>query len=479
VLGLGPAAQGYSRLKMGGRERVGIEPGGGARESPRTRQATPAFGQEGLLALQRTAGNAATGRMLNRLLARQTAQAAQDAEQDALTGPDNWTKDELKSIQRELRRLRLYSRLIDGIYGFGTRQGLIEAFGNNSWEVMTATDVLAALQVADRPTGGTGHSLRYGSLFDDGVLDVTIGIGYMEGNAEGMAAVSSEVATALTAAGFTADDSGAIDVLMNGAGRSAVADHVSTFFLKRAAFVHTPVAGSPIAVDVVVRIVANPTGQFGAEAAADFRSAMMFGDIAYYHGHARYGSGPDFDANFAGFDLLDAPHGTIVQQIDRYAELERTLRAEGDPWTVFKRRVEAQTLLVHFNNQGNVWLNDHNPHANDPSERFGSRLMYWSLEIDTAIGDVETGPDGDLKDAIAKEYRVLGFADVIETRRIIYLVGGAGASFMSLLNDVMAEASAEQILTDMNVQMRQGEYQGPDAHGVPFKWSGISDNPNM
>jgi len=59
---------------------------------------------------------------------------------------------------------------------------------------------------------------------------------------------------------------------------------------------------------------------------------MTQGDAAYYSGHGRYGSGPDFDRNFGKFTLKDKD-GNVEQVIDDYHVLEDVLRHEGDPWT--------------------------------------------------------------------------------------------------------------------------------------------------
>jgi hypothetical protein len=46
--------------------------------------------------------------------------------------------------------------------------------------VLNAATVLARLQAATRPRGGSGHDFRYGELFKDGLLDITFGFGFME-----------------------------------------------------------------------------------------------------------------------------------------------------------------------------------------------------------------------------------------------------------------------------------------------------------
>src|SRR5205807_2703258 len=122
-----------------------------------------------ILALQRSAGNrAVTGMILQR-------QPVEIPEVTVVGEPTD--REQMKAIQRELRRLRLYSAGIDGIEGFFTDQGLTEAFGGDEWFAMDNDDILARLQAAERPPAGGGHQLRYAELFKDGVLDVTLGFG--------------------------------------------------------------------------------------------------------------------------------------------------------------------------------------------------------------------------------------------------------------------------------------------------------------
>ena len=92
-----------------------------------------------------------------------------------------WTKDEVRPIQRELRRIRLYNLGIDGVLGKVSDQGLVEAFGGDEWRTLDSATVLRAPQgrraAEDR---ARAHDFRYGELFKDGLLDLTFGYGFME-----------------------------------------------------------------------------------------------------------------------------------------------------------------------------------------------------------------------------------------------------------------------------------------------------------
>src|SRR5215218_6171388 len=99
--------------------------------------AAPELTPTGMLALQRSIGNAAVGRLLQR---RVTMTTEGEPPAPAATGSAAWTEDEVRTIQRELTRLRLYNLNIDGDFGQRTEVSLSEAFGDESWRTRTATE---------------------------------------------------------------------------------------------------------------------------------------------------------------------------------------------------------------------------------------------------------------------------------------------------------------------------------------------------
>jgi hypothetical protein len=465
--------------------------------SPMTLGAGSADRASAIIGLQRSAGNRATSALI---LARQVVTIPEVT----ITGEPT-DKEQIKAIQRQLRRLRLYEKGIDGISGFFTEQGLTEAFGGDEWQALSDADVLSRLQAAARPPAGGGHQLRYAELFKDGVLDITLGFGYTEGELEGrtdMAAYSRALpvvaGTALTGLGFTDDLEGA-RTLLGGIGRPIARDAIGAFYVKRAAFTYAPVAGTPRSIDVVVRVISDADGRRGGEALAAFVDAMASGDVAYYIGHGRYGSGPDFDQDYV--IRLKDDSGNVTQVLDDHDVLEHILEREGDPWTVFQRRVSATppTIEVEVTDAGNLWLNARNAHPHE----FGARLMYWALEHGTRVA---TGPGGQLEQATAASshrYRVIVFhgcrtqdydrslratsgfgtreADIIETNRPVHFIADAAHAggvevqpFMAFLRDLMAQDSGEKIVRDMGAVMQANE---PSYTGNPYLFSGLGDNP--
>jgi len=443
----------------------------------------------GVLALQQAGGNAGVSRMLQRQVPLEVDP------QELPQPPESWTREEVRPIQRELERLRLYQG-VDGQLGPRTEQGLVEAFGGDQWRTMAPDAVLARLAGAQRPRG-RGHAMRYAELFKDGVLDLTLGLGYLEEtNPEtgesALVGLIQEFEQAFDARGFRSDAARAREV-MRRAGRGLGSSAFGTFFLKENAMIYTPPAGEPRPIHVIVRLVANPGGDKGAEAGAAFREGMTQGDVSYYSGHGRYGSGPDFDRNFARFTLRNEAGEERV--IYDYTELEHELRRRGNPWQVFLREVQSGRLQVDLSNAGNLRLAVRNLHPHE----FGAKLMYWAME-QTGTQPL-TGEGGQLAEEAAahpeRKYRLMVFdgcrtqdyernirstpgydrrsTDMIQTRRAVGFEAEV-ETFMAFMEGIIGQQSAEDVVKGMNAQMAAHE---TDAAGesAPFVGSGFQDNP--
>jgi hypothetical protein len=220
---------------------------------------------------------------------------------------------------------------------------------------------------------------------------------------------------------------------------------------------------------------------------------MVQSDVAYYTGHGRYGSGPDFDRNYT-IDLLDKDGG-VEQHFDKYTDAEAVLKREGKPtgrtaWQQFMHRVDKGTIRVNGSNDGNVVLNTNNAHPNE----FGSNLMYWNLTKNGPATTKQTGPKGPLGDAADaapdRKYRVMVFdgcrsvdyekqlrktkgfdsksADMFGSS-VELNWGDEGKTLAAFLDSIIAMQSAEKIATNMDKQQSvgRGSYH-------PY---GVDDNP--
>ncbi|MBW1879430.1 MAG: hypothetical protein JRI25_18870 [Deltaproteobacteria bacterium] len=397
-----------------------------------------------------------------------------------------WSKTEAKSIQRQLKRLGLYKLGIDGAIGKGSKAGLVEAFGSDEWRMLGAADVLTKLKAAKTPKS-KADKYRYGEMFKDGVLDLTIGIGYDEDDNHLDAILGFE--EVLAARDFEPNAGARAAELYTQAGRTVEKADFGQYYVKENALMYTPpVGGPPRPIHAVVRLVFSHDGKEGKKAADAFKEGMAESDVAYYSGHGRYGSGPDFDRNMT-FDLKDA-EGNVEQHIEDYTVLKKVLAKEGKarsrgPWAQFMWRVNKKRIEVNGDNEGNVFLNPKNKH----SKEFGARLMYWNLERTGKGAKLQTGKDGPLDKALdseeARKYRIVVFdgcrtkdyltavrgtpgmkkdtTDIAATRRSVDW-GDEANTLAEFLDGIIGQQSKESIIKDMDSK------QSPSKKGG--KWGG-------
>lgn len=406
-----------------------------------------------------------------------------------------WTSTQKKAIQRQLKRLGLYTGAIDGLIGPISEVGLMEAFGSEEWRTLSGTACLARLTPLRPPTGTQGeHRLRWAELFRGGVCDLTLGVGFDEGDSHGP--LLSELRAGLKARGLYLDAGRTRAAQLYAAvNRSLPADAFGEFYVRNSAIRFVPPAGSAVDVHLVVRLLYPSNESAGGQAAAAFTEGLLHSDIAYYSGHARYGSGPDFDRNMS-FELLDAS-GMIERVIEDYSDLEVFLTQEGSPsgrsaWSQFLYRVDAHRIRVNGANEGNVFLNPTNRH----SEEFGGKLMYWNLARGGGLGaSVVTGSSGALAQRPAsRRYNLWVFdgcrtqdyltslratprldarqTDLLVTRRVLYWSDN-GRTFTSFLDGILGLSTAEQLMRAMDAQNLTGSDGGTPA----MRGDGFTENP--
>lgn len=390
-------------------------------------------------------------------------------------GPATWPKKDVIAVQTELKRIGLYTKTIDGVFGGGSDAGLVEAFGGDQWRTMPVADVLNQLKgAASKAAPADGKAFRYGEMFKDGVLDMTIGVGFDEGGNHIAAIEAFE--DVLGGFGFSVD-AGLAMKLYEQAGHGVGPSDFGKYFVKSNALTYKPPVGGERKVHAVVRLLFSMDGNDGGEARDGMSDGLANSDVAYYSGHGRYGSGPDFDRNMS-FELKD-DKGAVVRKIDDYEVLEHTLAEEGkaqgrSAWAQFEYRIKKGTLNVIGTNDGNVFLNPELMHGNE----FGGKLMYWNLKRSGGQGaPVQTGKDGEIakKNAASPEhkYNVQVYdgcrtrdyvkavkatpgmgdknADVLATRRTLNW-GDEAKTLGQFLNGILNQQSAAGIVTNMDQQ---------------------------
>lgn len=432
--------------------------------------------QQAIFNMQQSNGNQAVQRQLAPTLDKTKSAAA-----DIPDAPD-WATDEAKVrlMQKELIRLGVYSLGVDGDYGPGTDAALVEAFGGDEFRLMLPEDVVDRLHAAKPSAGRRGdRNLRYGEMFKDGVLDMTLGLGYDEffekPGPDGVVDPARELKQfqdVLAGHGFVEDRETAAKIYEK-AGRTMAESAFGQFYVKENALTYKPPAGSEVQIHAVVRLVSNPTDDHGADAASAFEEGMAQSDVSFYAGHGRYGSGPDFDRNFESFELKDE-EGNITQTILDYEVLEKAMAAEGaahkrGAWDQFMWRVNNDRINVNLKNEGNVFINPQSKHSNE----FGGKLIYWALE--KTGNQVQTGEEGALaaqtEQNPERKYRVMVFdgcrtqdyeksirstpgystktTDTITTNRT---VSGDDdkATLAAFLDSILGQQSATQVAQGMN-----------------------------
>lgn len=412
------------------------------------------------------------------------------------SGHHDWPIGTVKLMQNQLHRLGLYHGPSDGNVNPQTEAGFVEAFASDDWQRLAPEVVLEKLNHAKMPhgPGQAGTRFRYGSMFKDGILDITLGVGH---NEDGWDEVQCRtiVEVVFPKLGFEERDAAAVGELYARAKR-AHPPSMGRFFVRKTPILFTTPIGEQKEVTAIVhmdgnndQIRPNKNGRRGAEAAQNFGHALQESDIAYYSGHARYGSSLDFDHNIA-FEYKGHPIGN-------YQRLERWL-AEQFPkqkiWTSYHALRTQGLLVVKHSNDGNIFLNPTNRHT----DKFGAHLMYETLQDPTHGAPLATGPAGTLaqpgnnKDRLA----VIEACSSNDYAQAIRSTPGMGADHLDLLDTtrttsdsdiaayferflrgIIAQQSAETIMRNMD---KEGTAIENFKAGTPaFHMDGFSDNPRI
>jgi len=415
--------------------------------------------------------------------------------------PVKWTKNEIQEIQRELIRLGLYRLTADGDLGSGTDIGLVEAFGGDEWRVLSAAVVLMRLKKAKSLSGGkTGeHEFRYGEMFKDGLLDMTLGLGFDEkGN---QTAALDNFVKEMKNLAFK-EDRGLASSLYKKAGRTLDASAFGRFFVLKDALTYTPPAGPTRKISAVVRLIYSLDASQGKEVATAFKEGMVGSDVAYYSGHGRYGSGPDFD-RASEFTLL-AKDGKAEQKIKDYDVLETIMENEGkaaghSAWDQFLWRVNNNRILVIGSTEGNVVLSKEKKHQGE----FGGKLMYWIINRPAGKGAPSVaGKGGELANKAMAEterkYRVVVFdgcrsvdyeksirvtpgfdvksADMLGSERTLEW-GDEGPTLAKFLDSIIKMQSAEEIVKNMDAEQHVGTGAQRHVKLGAYRAYGVEENP--
>jgi hypothetical protein len=268
--------------------------------------------------------------------------------------------------------------------------GLLEAFGDDSWSGLGEAALLVRLEAAQPPAGPRGgRRPRYAASDSGGVLECVIGLGYDDaadggvppprkcgqvpsrnGGANARARVR-ELAEAFRMRGYSEGPAAAAP-LLEAIGRPCPDDPVTTYFARADGAHLAPPAAPGRDVGVVVRIVANGDGRSGHCAAAAFSDGLRHAGLCLYVGHWRYGLGPDFDRGPA-IEVRDGDLPADPGRLARAATIERRRRAETFD-AVLDRWLDEGRIAVADSPETRVTLAHDNLLPRDPL----ARLIHWT-----------------------------------------------------------------------------------------------------
>jgi peptidoglycan hydrolase-like protein with peptidoglycan-binding domain len=216
-------------------------------------------------------------------------------------------------------------------------------------------DTLSALSAAAPPAGQRiDRSAEYDRLYADGRLDVTMAVGFDEGRAhEG---TERGILSGLRAQGYTALDPSR----MSQAERDRYGLTADRYDPNARYFARTH-HDDRLNRDVTTVVRMITPGTDGARARASFEQAMRQDEVVMYNGHARYGTGPDFDVNTSGRgNYVIDEHGNRRHETPP-AGLRSAIRGRGTDLSSTSQRPDYQVLIFNGCNTEEYLHNLRNP----------------------------------------------------------------------------------------------------------------------
>ena len=437
----------------------------------------------GILALQQSAGNAAVSRAL--LQRDNPGPGGATTTHPELERPSNGPDVELLQLKLNWHLGFMRRTLLDVDSDFGRKteraviavkraRGISPADGKAGAETWTA---LEAQPAAGPASAQQGAGPEYDRMLEDGLLDVTLAIGFDEHGITPHEA--HEIRRGLgEVRGFTEDLAAAM-ALRRAAGRPETPG--GSHFSKQS---YGTSAGRPVhaALRLIEPVTESATGDSGAASRDAAVAGMNESDLFAYGGHARYGTGPDFDRNYhfvVHWDTFPRPPAgrtgdetigtmdefvaaTRVTTAGRFEELESAGAVEffAHPGGNVVINVAAQS---HTRELGAYFMGRANAGQTNPldTQTTESRYRLWMFNGCTTRDYVRT---------VRRNPR-LGSRDLdmVVTDPATYLTS-YGEGILSFLDGVMAQESARAL----DERMEDATPFETGTHSA----SGFEDNPS-
>ncbi|HEY4228048.1 MAG TPA: hypothetical protein VGM49_06900 [Candidatus Limnocylindrales bacterium] len=258
-------------------------------------------------------------------------------------------------------------------------------------------------QTAPMPGKVEEHYFDYERLFDDGYLDVTLAVGFDEGDLHAHIGMLADARAWMKARGFTAmpQDQGKPE----------------EFRLRRDVTYPTK-AGNRTTREVIVRISLIPPGTGSKDL---YAKGLKESEIAIYNGHARRGVGPDFDSDKSPTENFVIGVASALHAAGRAIPPTKVEQSH----YVFEKKndLEAMTKSGAFDKE---------------------KYRIWLFEACTTIAYFDELRGGILPDPVDRSN-----LDLMGTRKPAPLVTEM-ASSLAMLDGILAGKTIEQVTAAMD-----------------------------
>jgi len=427
-----------------------------AHELVHTIQQSTTFNSNGNGTIFRETGDEQTSQVIRtltnaRFIGNRVLERILSGQISGLSSRHNGSRGAVSIIQQALVDLgfELPMHLVDGQYGTETEQALSQfrnRYGPSDGNQLDG-DTLATLdRVAPLPGARQEHTVDYERLLSDNRLDITVAIGATDTN------VLREIGTnRYEDTGRPTEDLMAerFRTWLRGQGfeLELMGWSGNEYWKRTRTFIWTNSVGIQESreIDIWINMVVPGEG-----AASEFRQGLSQDEITIYTGHARYGSGPDFDAKASPLENFRIGIDTALQAAGRRTRVEEA-RHHGVA-------IDEEHDLLEMTQSGEL-----------DTDRY--RVLFFNACTSLAYLD-------EIREHIGSPENV----DVIATRRpsmFSTLESGVGLEeTQRFLEGVFTSESVESVIGGLNeIQRQRHGASASFPRGGVYASSGMGDNP--
>jgi peptidoglycan hydrolase-like protein with peptidoglycan-binding domain len=367
-----------------------------------------------------------------------------------LSSSHNGRRGAVSIVQQALVDLgfELPMHLVDGNYGAETEEALSQfrsRYGPSQGNQLDGATLAILDRVAPLPGVRQEHTVDYNRLLEDGRLDVTVAIGATDTTVKHQTGTNRYEDTGRPTEELMAER---FREWMQGQGFEFELFGWSgnEYWKATRTFTWTNSEGRQESrdIDIWINLVVPGEG-----VASEFSQGLSQDEITIYTGHARYGSGPDFDAKASPTENFRIGIDTALQTAGRRTTVEEA-RHHGVA-------IDEENDLLEMTRSGDF----------DPNRY---RVLFFNACTSLAYLD-------EIREHVGNPENT----DVIATRRpsmFSTLDSAVGLQeTQRFLEGIFASESIESVLTGLNEMQRQRHGSTPFPRGGVYSSSGFGDNP--